>query len=299
VPIYQGEPVPLTYTNTDVNGNPVNPASTQPVCTVTLPDETTATPTVTNTGPGQFTATYDTTETGRHQVTWICADATYPGAFADVFDVEPTASSNVLSFADAKNTLSIPASNAQWDDWIQHFNAAVTSWLEWYCGPIVQQTIQETLRVGGLVVQLSKPPVLELVEWTSVPTQLANDTGFSVASANSGPMFPVMVYGVAYPLNQLVVEPVKGWVRHTSGLPFYYGPFIWQYTAGRVQVPDSIMYAARTILRHLFAQFRGGAGGAVALGAADEETSETPFGFAIPNRVIEMLVNDQIPAAIA
>lgn len=294
---YVGAPVPLTFTLTDAWGNPVNAVSTQPVLTITRPDQTTVTPSVTNSGTGIYFASYDTTQAGHHLVAWTCADATYPGGYADEFDVWSTSSSNVLSMADAKAILSIAPSNTAYDDLVTKVNGSLTSWLEWYCGAIVPKTVIETLRVGGLVTQLSKPPVINLVTWVTVPPGLANTTA-TVAQANSGPMFPVMLYGVAYPLNQLFFDPVQGWVRNTSGLPFYYGPYIWQYQAGRELIPQSIRYAASVTLRHLFAIERGGSGVAAA-GAADEETTQTPFGFSVPNRAIEQLAPFQNPAAIA
>jgi len=291
---YVGQPCPLTFTLTDASGNPVNAVATQPVLTITKPDQTTVTPSVSNAGTGIYTATYPTTLAGHHLVSWTCADATYPGGYADEFDVWSTSSSNVLSMADAKAVLSIASTNTAYDDLIAKVNGSVTSWLEWYCGAIVPQTVQETIRVGGLAVQLSRPPVINLVTWTTVPAGLAN-TAATTALANGGPMFPVMVYGVAYPLNQLYFEPSKGWVRNTSGLPFYYGPYIWQYLAGYELIPQSIRYAGMATLRHLFAIERGGAGVAAA-GAADEETTMTPFGFSVPNRVLEQLAPFQNPA---
>ncbi len=294
---YVGAPVPLTFTLTDASGNPVNAVSTQPVLTITRPDQTTVTPSVSNTGTGIYTVSYDTTQAGHHLVAWSCADATYPGGLADAFDVWSLSSTDVLSMADAKAILSVAPGNTAFDDLITKVNGSVTSWLEWYCGAIVPQTVQEVIRVGGLVVQLSKPPVINLVTWTSVPPGLANTTA-TVALANGGPMFPVMVYGVAYPLNQLYFDPVKAWVRNTSGLPFYYGPYIWQYQAGYEVIPQPVRYAGSVILRHLYGLERGGAGVAAA-GGADAETTETPFGFAVPNRAIEALAEYQSPAAIA
>ena len=297
MPIYLGQPVPLAFTLTDANGNPVNAVATQPVVTVTLPDLTTATPTVSNTGTGLYQAVFKTTEAGHHTVAWSCTDATYPGGYADEFDVWSLASTDVLSLLDAKGILSIAPSNTTYDDLVQKVNTSITEWLEWYCGKIVPATVVETLRVGGLTVQLSQPPVTQLVAWTSVPPQFAADTSRVVPTPPS-PMFPVMVYGVTYPLSQLFVDPVRGWVRHTSGLPFYYGPYLWQYAAGFSTIPYGIRYAADVTLRHLYGLERGGAGVAAA-GGADAETTETPFGFAVPNRAIEALAPHQLPAAIA
>jgi hypothetical protein len=292
--------VPLAFTLVDQNGAPVDPAVTQPAVTVTLPDSTTATPPVTHTGTGTFTAVYNTTEAGHHLISWACTDATHPGAFADEFDVWSTTSTNVLSLADAKAVLSIAAANTTYDDLVQKVNASVTSWLEWYCGTIVPATVTETLRVGGLVVQLSKPPVNSLVAWASVPPQFSADTSRVIPSPPS-PMYPVMVYGVTYPLSQLFADPQKGTVRHTAGLPFYYGPFIWQYAAGYTTIPYAIRLAGSITLRHLYGFERGGVAVAAAgsTAGADEMTVMTPFGFAVPNRAIELLAPYQLAGAIA
>jgi hypothetical protein len=297
MPIYAGNPVPLTFPLADANGNPVNAVATQPVLTVTLPDLTTATPAVSNPGTGIYRAVYKTVQAGHHLVSWTCADATNPGGYADEFDVWSTASSNVLSLADAKGILSVAPGNTAYDDLIQKVNASITAWLEWYCGAIVPQTVTEELRVGGMVVQLSRPPVNSLVAWTSVPPQFAADTSRVVPTPPS-PMYPVMVFGVTYPLSQLYCDVKKGTVRHTSGLPFYYGPYLWMYQAGYSLIPQGVRFAASVTLRHLYGLERGGAGVAAA-GAADEETTQTPFGFAVPNRAIEALAPFENPAAIA
>jgi hypothetical protein len=287
--------VPLPYANTNTSGNPAD--ATTVVLTVTLPDQTTVTPAVTHAGTGQYSATYITTQAGHHLVTWVATDATAPGSQTDSFDVWPLGEMAILPFADAKRALRIPATDTQEDDFVRECNEAVTNAVEWLCGPVLVQTVVEVLRVGGLTVMLSKIPVISLVAWASLPPGLPSGT-FTVSMANSGPMFPMLVYGVTYPLNQLVVDQKRGEVRHSAGLPFYYGPFFWQYTAGRAVIPQCITYGARAMLRHLYEMERGGTGG-LSVGSADEETIQTPFGFAIPNRVVEMLAPEALPGAIA
>ena len=259
MPIFVGDPVPLTFTLTNAAGQPVNAVATQPVVTVTLPDKTTATPSVSNTGTGIYAAAYGSTQAGHHTVAWSCTDATYPGGDADEFDVWSLTSTNVLSRADAKGILSIAPSNTTYDDLVDKVNGSITAWLEWYCGAIVPKTVVEELHAGGLSVQLSRPPVLGLITWVTVPPGLVN-TPATVAQANGGPMFPVLTYGVAYPLSQLYFDPAKAIVRHTAGLPFYYGPYLWQYSAGMAVIPQGIRYAASVTLRHLYGLERGGAG---------------------------------------
>jgi hypothetical protein len=295
VPFYVGSPVPLTYTSTDTSGNLQN---TAPVTvTVTQPDGTTGSAgPVSNPSQGIYTATFAAAQAGHHLVQWT-AGGSFPGALTDSFDIWPLTESAILPFADAKRTLRIGAGDTSEDDFVREFNEAVTNVVEWYCGPVMVQTVVEELRVGGLTVMLSKPPVISLTAWTSVPSQFSADTSRVVPSPPS-PMFPVMVYGVTYPLAQLYADKVRGEVRHTAGLPFYYGPFLWQYQAGRPVIPMCITNGARAILKHLYGLERGGGGG-TAIGQADEETSMTPFGFAVPNRALEMMAPEALAGAIA
>jgi hypothetical protein len=294
MPFWQGNVVPLAYSNTDSAGNAQN--TTPVTLTVTLPDGSTATPTVTNPSTGSYTSNYTTTQTGHHLVQWI-AGGTFPGAYTDAFDVWATTETAILPFADAKRSLRIPATDTSEDDFVHEFNEATTNIIEWLCGPVMIQTVVEELRVGGLTVMLSKLPVNSLTAWTGVPSQFSADPA-RVVPAPPSPMFPVMVYGVTYPLAQLYADPRRGEVRHTAGLPFYYGPFLWQYQSGRAVIPQCITYAARALLRHLYEMERGGAGGGTAL-SVSSDVSSTPLGFSIPNRVVEMLSPEILPGAIA
>ena len=293
--LYTGTPVPLTFTLTDSAGNPVSPVATQPVVTVTQPDLTTATPEVTSTGTGQFAATGPSGQPGHYAVSWTCADAVNPGGLTDSYNVRPAADISILSMADARRTLRIDDDSE--DDFIAEFSPAVTQVVEWYCGPVIQQVVTERLPAGGLVIQLSKPPVTGLLNWTTIPAALST-AGIAVPDPPS-PMFPTRVFGVSYPLDQLYADPVLGTVTHTSGLPFYYGEYIWQYQAGRPVIPDCILTGTRAILKHVFGMERGGAAGSASLGAADEETTQTPMGFAVPTRALEMMSPEKLPAAIA
>jgi hypothetical protein len=297
VTIYQRQPVPLTFLLTDSSGNPADAVATQPVCTVTAPDLTTSTPAVTNASTGTYTAPGPSGQAGHYTVAWACADATYPGGGTDSYNISAASELSILSFADAKRTLRIAATDTSEDDFIHEFNPAVTAVVEWYCGPVIQQAVTERLPAGGLTIQLSKPPVTGLTVWTTIPAALAT-AGIAVPNPAS-PMFPTRVFGVSYPLTQLYADPVLGTVTHTSGLPFYYGEYIWSYSAGRPVIPDCIIYGSRAILKHLFGIERGGGGGSASLGAADEETTMTPLGFAIPNRALEMMTPEKLPAAIA
>jgi hypothetical protein len=284
-PWYQGAQVPLTFPLTDTTGTPRNASLlSSVVATVIAPDGTSSAPAVTNTTTGTYTAAYTTSQTGHHIVVWDCTDATYPGAFTDTFEVQAQQDPTIVSQAEAKEILHL-TSTTEFDAIIQGYNAAATNWIEYVCGPVIQQTVTETLPARGTETILGRPPVLELVAWTQVPPELAN-LGITLPSPPS-PMLRTRVYGIEWPLSQLYCDPRRGIVTHTSGLPFYYCSYVWQYLAGRLVIPAGIYEAAKIVLEHLFMVERGGAAGAATPG--EDETVATGFGFAVPNRALTLL----------
>ena len=287
-PWFTGAQVPLTFLNTDTAGNPQDAASLASVtCTVYQPDGTNVPATVSHTGPsgsGTYTATFTSTQAGHHVFVWINTDATYPGAFSDSFEVQALPDSTIVSLAEAKEILHMTATTAN-DAKIRGHNAAVTNVIEYYCGPVIVQTVVERLFSRGTAQVLSKPPVLGLLPWTGYPPGLSA-SGITIPTPAS-PMFPAMFYGLAYQTSQLYADLKTGIVTHTSGLPFLPALYIWQYSAGRPVIPGCIYDASKIILKHLYMVEGGGSG--TGTGTGDEETMQTPFGFAIPNRAYEML----------
>ena len=284
-PWYTGAQVPLTWVNTDTNGNPQDAGSLSSVSvTVYQPDSTTVTPTVTRTGTGTYAATFTSTQAGHHAYTWLSTDATYPGAFGDSFEIQPLPDTTIVSLAEAKEILHQTSTTAN-DAKIQGYNGAVTNWIEYVCGPVVPQTVIETIPSKGTVVALSKPPVIELLPWTVLPAELAQ-TGITLPSPVS-PMIRTRLYGIEWPLTQLYCDLRRGIVTHTSGLPFFYCAYIWQYQAGRQVIPWGIYEAHKIALKHIYYVENAGTGSGT--GSGDSETVQTGFGFAVPNRAVELL----------
>lgn len=79
-----GDVVTLNVSITDANDQPANAGAV--VCTVILPDTTTATPTVANTAVGQYAAVYTPPASGRYTVEWVASGAN-ASAFTDTFTV--------------------------------------------------------------------------------------------------------------------------------------------------------------------------------------------------------------------
>lgn len=290
-PWYTGVQVPLAFTLTDSTGTAQDASggTGTVVATVTLPDGTTSAPTVTHggsAGSGQYSAVYTTTQAGHHIVSWA-VPGTVPGSYTDTFEVQAATDKTIVSLAEAKEILKLQAT-AQFDLVIQGYNAAITDWVEFTIGPCVRQTVIEVLPADGTVIALSKPPVIALVNWVTPPPGAG--TGTSVPSPPS-PMYPMRTYGITYPGTDLSTDLARGLVRHQSLLPFIFGDYAWQYTAGRPVIPNGIYEACKIVLKHLYAVERGGqAGGTQAsYGESEAASTVTGFGFAVPNRAIELL----------
>lgn len=284
-PWYVGTQVPLTWTSTDTSGAP-HEAATATV-TVVAPDGTTSTPAVTHLGSGAYTATYTTAQAGHHVVSWAAAGTGgFADAFGDTFEVQALPDPTIVSLAEAKEILHL-TTTTEFDSIIQGYNAAATGWIEYVCGPVVQQTITEELPVHGMETVLTKPPVLALVPWAAVPADLAA-LGIVLPDPPS-PMIRTQVYGIEYPASQLHVDNARGIVTQTSRLPFFYGAYRWQYTAGRPVIPGGIYEAAKIVLEHLFMVERGGAAAGLTAGESEDATM-TGYGFAVPNRAVSLLM---------
>lgn len=284
-PWYQGSAVPLTWVNTDTSGDPQTAATV--TLTITLPDRTTATPLVTSSGTGVYNAQYVTTQAGHHVILWVASDAVFPGAFADSFEVQPSADPTIVSLAQAKNILKLTGTT-ELDADLQSFNASATEVAEWACGAVVTRMHTEVIRASGRALILSRSPVRTDLGTTLDPSNRRD------GSTTNGlvSITPLLSYGFMYDLDQLLVDPDTGIVRHLSGFPFFYtSDYLAQYKVvywpGRAVIPAAIYLGARIILEHLYQVTRGGAG-AQDVAAGESVTVVPGFGFAIPNRALEL-----------
>ncbi len=265
----------LNFTALDVDDEPAAAAAV--TLTITQPDGTLATPTIQYPSAGNYTAYFLTAQPGRHTYRWLATGTPGPGvgvgAFIDSFDVEAPLAGTILSLADCHETLNIPASDTTYDTRIRAYNSAITAVVEHLCGPVVVRQVTERYLESGEseIIMLRKVPVYQPATQT-----------YPIISIT-----PVLTYGLIYDLSLLTVDTLVGTLRHTAGLPFWNGPYDITYMAGRPVVPDNIMTACRIILRHLWSMERGAGGNARGSQAADDVTMI--YGFAIPNRALELL----------
>lgn len=287
-PWFVGSAVPLSWVNTDTYGNPQDAASLGSVSiTITLPDRSTAAPTVTRTGVGSYSAQYVTTQAGHHVILWQSADSTYPGAWADSFEVQSSADLTIVSLLEAKEILRLSGTTDQ-DAILQGYNAAATEVAELYCGTVVTRQFTKVLRAQGRVLVLPKAPVRTDLGTTLDPSNRRD------GSTTNGlvSITPLMTYGFMYDLSQLLVDADTGLVRQSAGLPFFYSgdpyaQFLATWWAGRKVIQAAVYEGAKIILEHLWQIKRGGASAQDV--AAGQSTTVVPgVGFAVPNRAIQL-----------
>jgi hypothetical protein len=104
--------------------------------------------------------------------------------------------------------------------------------------------------------------------------------------------------GPLWVTGDLVVNPAAGTLRPRSQLPFYYGPWLATYTAGRLEVSPGIEGGIREILWDLWATQRYVFGDTLDPDLADVASYESrlPPGWAPPRRAMELFGDDAQPS---
>lgn len=246
----------------DASGTLTDPDTA--VLTVTLPDGTTTTPEVPlpSSTAGQLLVDYVTVQAGRHM--WRMVTSTPATAYSDVFDVAPAAPTGIVSLADAKAQLNIPAPSTSTDDELRGYITAASGAVEMQLGRTVARTPftdRVSARPATRQVLLEHVPVLAL---TSVQ---------SVGGAQT------------WSVGDLDADPDSGLVTVMSGPPLC-GWLEFAYDGGLAVVPERYRLACLIIVQHLWELQRGAMG--VQMGGDDEQWSPGK-GFAIPRRAQELL----------
>lgn len=272
MPFDLGAVVPLGTEVRDSAGSLANAGAM--ALTITLPDATLVTSSpVTPTSTGVYAYDYTSAQAGRHTVRWV-ATGLNAGAYTDSFDVREAAPPAILSLADAKKHLNKTSTTD--DDEIRSWVEAITAGIEGLCGPVTVRTVVERHDVTrARMICLRSIPALALT---------------TVA--------PILTGGTSYTVGDLDLDTETGIVQREDG-GVLYGPLRVTYTAGRRIVPAAMSSAARIILQHLWRTQQGP--GRPQLGVGDFDVTEpiAGFGYAIPNRALQLLEPYRLPPGVA
>lgn len=241
--------------------------------TIVLPDGTsTSIAPVTPTSTGIYAHDFATTQAGRHTVRWV-ASGVNAGAYTDSFDVREAAPPSILSLADAKRHLAKDGTTD--DDEIRSWIESITAGIEGLCGAVVVRTVTERINIRRAeTICLRTTPVLALTS-----------------------LVPILTSGTAYAVGDLDVDGETGVVQRKDG-GLLRGPLRGTYSAGRRIVPAGMTSASRIILQHLWRTRQGP--GRPQLGTGDFDVTEPipGFGYAIPNRALQLLEPYRLPPEV-
>jgi hypothetical protein len=183
----------------------------------------------------------------------------------------------LLTLDDAKAQLNITGDSS--DAELTAYIDAVTPVIEEYVGPVEARKVVEQHDAGSgrRVLVMRSTPVLSL---TSVE--------------------PLLTGGISYPVAGLVLDPDSGEIRPRDHRRFC-GLLEVTAQTGRSEVPATINLAARILVQHLWRTQRPARSGALPGGGDDYSVSEpiAGFGYAVPNRVLELLAPYRLPPGVA
>ncbi|MFG2747247.1 head-tail connector protein [Streptomyces chartreusis] len=181
----------------------------------------------------------------------------------------------LLTLAEAKAQLDIDTTTH--DTELQTYIDALTATIERIVGPVENRTVTEVIEGRSTTLCLKSVPAVSLTSVTPVHT--SGDT-LSVAD--------------------LHLDGTTGIVRRLDGGTFRGGLWTWVYVAGRGTVAPTINLASRILLQHLWRTQYGAARGNI--GGGDDYDVNEPvvgWGYAIPNRVLQLLEPYKVPPAVA
>ena len=181
----------------------------------------------------------------------------------------------LFSLAEAKAHLNGVNPSGADDDELRNFIIAATEVVESKVGPCARRTITQRITEGRVELVLRQRPVLSVTSVTSI--------------------WPG---GPTWTTSQLIVDTDAGIVQQTWPWPFWYGPWDVTYVAGRAVIPERYLHACKEQLRHLWETQRGTTPLLAPLGAggAEEFVSSSGWAFSVPNRVVELLQDEAVPA---
>jgi hypothetical protein len=224
MPFDVGDSVPLAWDVADEDGNPVDAGTV--TLTVTLPDGSDSNPNVPAPAvTGEYRVTYVPATPGRYA--WRAVTTVPATSFADVFEVRELVSPSMISLADAKRSLNIPASTTTFDDELREYTEAVTRVVEDFVGPIVVRSYTRRLWGYDYCVRLPHTQVREI-------------TAITLVADGSSPVT----------ISDLTIDSLTGIVRYKDNVSqFPYGELEFTYTVGRDVTQPSWTLAAKLILQ--------------------------------------------------
>ncbi|GIG57394.1 hypothetical protein Lfu02_17660 [Longispora fulva] len=288
-----GQDVPLSVTVTNDTGQPAN--ATTVIVTVTNPDASTQTPPVTNTGTGLYSAIVPPlAAAGTYLVRWSATGSGFSWVSETQFQVRPAGVEQVVDLPSVKAHLNIPLTDSSQNDELTGFILAATPIIRNIVGPILPETHTEWFDGGSPTLVLAWQPVTAILS----ATEYYGLAAFPLTEQPLGSQSNAFGFTVDLLTGQLTRRTFSGEAaRFAQGAK----NIRVTYTAARADVPYNVRLGALELIRHLWQLTQqGGRPKFGSSGAAyDGDSDRIPIGFAVPNRVTELLAPHRRPPGIA
>ena len=246
---------------------------------LTRPDGTTVTPTVSHDGVGLYSADVTFDQAGDWLRVWSTTGTVVSVDSGQVHVVAPALQIVGLDEVKAHGNIT----GTQSDNELLDFIGAAQRMIEAEIGPVVRRTVTGEVHptYGYAPIMLDLAPVLSV---TSVQEVVGTTTNAPLAAG---------LYELDGESGMLT--------RMFGGVQGYWSgrEAVVSYVAGRAVVAENVRLAAKELIIHLWRStqnMRGGRG----RGAGEPEAAAGPAGFAMPNRVREMLAGEALsPIGVA
>ena len=187
----------------------------------------------------------------------------------------------LVTISEVRTHLNIPASDTSHDTELQGFMDAAQVIIENIVGSVVQTTYTETYDGGNSYIEFRHKPVFSI---TSV-SEYQGSTLTAVAVATNPALATTPSYTFDSFMNRVVRRNAGGW---ESYFPLGANAIAITYVAGLASVPANVRLAALELIRHLYQQTQQGGRPSFG-GSGSDETYSPGSGYAVPNRVLELL----------
>lgn len=232
------------------------------VLTVTLPDLTTATPSVTE-ATGVYSATVTTSQAGRYRLKWTIAASSK--VYTDVLDVWPADPRFIVSLDEVVSAIRQTTTlNATDRSDMRLLIAAATPVIEDIVGAVLVTTQVQTSDGGVPGISLWKKP-------TSITSVVSSGTTLAAADYTAD-----LNAGIVYAANYGYFASGRQTVVIT-------------YSVGSSTIQPNVRLATIELVRHWWQWGRQTHRAAIPGDSPATPMGLTPSGYAVPNRVLELL----------
>jgi hypothetical protein len=90
----------------------------------------------------------------------------------------------------------------------------------------------------------------------------------------------------------LIVATHPGTIRHAGLIPFWYGPWVCTYTAGRTEIPEPVAEGIKEVVFDLWSQMRGLSADVAESGL---EALPVPPYYRLPPRALAAIKGHEMP----